>query len=96
MKCECDECGGEGMIECPECEGDGYFNFSILDAPPEKGVKHFEALLNCHLAAVTARRQAAELIKLKPEHTESYRIQLKQTLERIEREADQIQEGEAA
>ena len=96
MKCECEECGGDGVIECPECEGSGYFDFSILDAPPEKGVRNFEALLNCHLAAVTARRQAAELIKLKPEHTASYERQLKQTLERIEREAEEIQKKEVA
>jgi hypothetical protein len=96
MKCKCDHCEGSGVAACYECDGEGTLNVSIIDLKPSKSEKHYEALLELHLSAVIAERQALELIKLKPEHTESYNLQLKQTLEQIEREAEELQKKEVA
>jgi len=95
MRCECKECSGSGWIDCPDCDGMGHFDFSIVESPPEKGHPNYEALVDCYLDAVSARIKTRELIKLKPEHAESYQRQLQYTLEIIEREAEEIQKGVA-
>ncbi len=39
MKCNCEECGGTGMIECPDCNGAGVFSGSIEKRPCENDEK---------------------------------------------------------
>jgi hypothetical protein len=95
MKCECDECRGTGQIDCPDCDGEGYFEFSITESPPAKGCPNYDQLVECYLDAVRARAAARRLSELKPEHAKSYQRQLKETLEKIEAEAEQLRKEAA-
>lgn len=90
MKCNCELCDGTGSVSCPECAGTGYLDMGVVDVPPAKDHKHFAPLMELHKTAQKAKRDAAFLIVLKPEHQSSYEDQLRQTLERIEAETTEI------
>lgn len=90
MKCDCEECQGTGVIDCPDCEGTGVIEGGIQSAaldPTNPKYKELRALRN---DATRAEDNAHRLIELKPEHSESYLKQLKETLQAIEDQWEKV------
>lgn len=94
MKCDCDNCGGEGMVPCVECDGSGTIETSILRVDI-KGIRRLsnedaESLLAIQADAIHCMGQAARLKELNSKASASYDQQLTQTLETLEKKASEL------
>ena len=95
MKCTCQSCSGEGVIEqtCYECDGHGKLEVCIsrvdLKARRFTG-EELQALEALKADALRVKEQAQRLIQINPAAADSYRRQLTETLEKINAEANQI------
>lgn len=92
MKCNCDACGGKGVVECEcfDCDGEGTLSVLISETDPPEGHPHFDELMEIRKQVKAVGAAAARLIEMKPEHAESYRAQLTETFAKLEAEAEAI------
>jgi DnaJ-class molecular chaperone len=80
MKCQCDECRGEGKITCPECGGQGTYEGTIEKITLISNMRNYEELKELQKDASRVIRQAARLKELNPARSDSYDAQLEATL----------------
>lgn len=86
MNCECENCRGAGTVECDECDGTGEIDCGIHMAKiPTNHPQHLR-LRELRDDAEKAEDAAHKLIEMKPEHADSYRLQLATTIAQIETE----------
>ena len=90
MKCDCDECGGKGVIECDQCHGSGRVVRSIEFAAIPVSHKHERELFALKSDATRVRKDHAKLCELTPSREQSYTDQLKGALTIIEGQADKL------
>lgn len=90
MKCECEECLGEGTITCPECDGNGIYTGEIQDLKLSRNMKNYDELIEFQKDAKRVTKQADRLIEMKPHRAESYRGQLRAALFVINAQAEKI------
>jgi hypothetical protein len=90
MKCKCERCDGDGVIECPECCGDGWFQFQVEDWTPEKGHKHVKELVDLKLDVQRLKKQCQRLCELMPERSETYKEQLDAALKVVKAQAEKL------
>ena len=90
MKCECKECNGSGEIECPDCNGTGEDDREISDIVFDKEHPYFEELTALQGDAKRVSAQFRELARRNPARLESYDGQLRATLNKIERQAEEV------
>lgn len=90
MKCQCEYCGGDGVVECDDCNGKGETDYTIQDAPLNGLHPKYEELFQLQLDARRAIAQCEELKKMRPDRIDSFNQQLFVTLKEINRQADKL------
>ena len=92
MKCACQKCQGDGIIEivCPDCDGDGDRNIPIERIKFDPADEHYPALLQIQQDAQHLIKQAAELANLKPHRADSYARQTAACLAILDHEAQSL------
>jgi hypothetical protein len=90
MKCQCEECRGEGTITCPDCNGQGEYEGRIENIVLVSTMYNYEELKELQKDASRVIRQAARLKELNPARAESYTCQLKATLYNINAQAEAV------
>lgn len=90
MRCQCEECGGDGTITCPECDGEGFQSGDIQNITIRRSVEHYDELIELQCDAKRVIEQAERLKIIKPHRSASYEAQLKATLFVINEQADKL------
>lgn len=90
MKCECEYCGGDGVVECDDCNGEGEFDYAIQVAPLNESHPKYDDLLQLQSDAKRVIEQCEELKKMRPDRIDSFNQQLIVTLKEINRQADKL------
>ena len=97
MRCDCEECGGTGEVPCGGCDGTGRVNRGILGIDIKAIWRLSEAqtdeLLALQEDGLRCQDQAIRLKQLNPKAAASYDRQLTETLETIDRQANEILES---
>jgi len=94
MKCDCDECQGNGKVTCHNCGGSGKAVTCIERMQLYPKMPNFKELSDLKADVSLARTQAERLCALKPHRSESYESQLKAVLKDIDRQAQEIIDSE--
>lgn len=88
MKCNCEECQGNGTVPCPECDGQGTYEGSIEKITLVKTMENYDELAELQKDAKRVTRQAERLMEMNPARKESYTEQLKGCLSVINGQAE--------
>ncbi len=93
MKCTCENCDGDGVVECDDCNGKGKTEMPIQNAILDHLHPKYDELLELQKDAKRAIKQCNELKDMRPDRIDSFNQQLVVTLTEINRQADKLSEG---
>lgn len=96
MKCECESCKGDGVVEvtCDDCGGEGKIAHCIttvdLKAIGRLDSRDLASMERLQADAQRCQDQAEQLTRMNPACAESYAGQLRTTLAKLNEEADEF------